>query len=282
MTILYDLPAHEYHAMEGLGSTSIKTLADPEISLHEARYLLDHNEHKVEYDVGTLAHALILEGSLDDLVVRVHADSWRTKAAKEARDEAYAAGLIPVNDAEVESILDPVERMRDAVMSDPIAAPLLTGHLPEVSILWERDDVKLKARIDAWHPSTGTAVDLKTVRSARPNDVRKQISDLGYYQQARHYISGLELETGRKYGDDLSWYFVTVQKTEPYTVSVHTLTDMALADAQLRIDYALDRYKDGIESGWGGYGRVFEQELTTWESMKNEELDDVEIEVKVA
>lgn len=271
MTILYDLPAHEYHAMDGLGSTSIKTLADPEISLHEARYLLDHNEHKVEYDVGTLAHALILEGSLDDLVVRVHADTWRTKAAKEARDEAYAAGLIPVNDAEVETILDPVERMRDAVMSDPIAAPLLAGHIPEVSILWERDGVPCKARLDAYHPGRGLIVDLKTVRSARPADVQRQISDLGYYIQGAHYLHGTEKVTG--FAPD--WLFVTVQKTEPYSVSVHRLDDDALDQADARIEYALRRYKHATETGeWAGYRGIYTQTLTAWESIKNKEMND--------
>src|SRR5699024_800889 len=120
-------------------------------------------EHKPEYDVGTLAHALILEGSLDHLVHRVDAKDWRTKAAKEERDQAYNNDMIPINNSEADSILAPVEAMRDAVMAHPIAKDLLTGHVPEVSLFWETDGVPLKARLDAQHPTRGVVADLKTV-----------------------------------------------------------------------------------------------------------------------
>lgn len=268
MTLIDDMPAKEYFAHPGFGSTSIRTLSDPDISLAEVEYLLSHDEHKPEYDVGTLAHALILEGSLDHLVHRVDAKDWRTKAAKEERDQAYNNDMIPINNSEADSILAPVEAMRDAVMAHPIAKDLLTGHVPEVSLFWETDGVPLKARLDAQHPTRGVVADLKTVRSARPNDVRKQISDLGYYIQARHYLNGLKEVTGF----EPEWYFVTVGKTEPYPVSVHRMTPEALQQGQARIDYALARYKQAQEHGWTGYTAVYEQELTPWERIKNEEM----------
>lgn len=268
MTLVDDMPAKEYFAHPGFGSTSIRTLSDPDISLAEVEYLLGHDEHKPEYDVGTLAHALILEGSLDHLVHRVDAKDWRTKAAKEERDQAYNNDMIPINNSEADSILAPVEAMRDAVMAHPIAKDLLTGHVPEVSLFWETDGVPLKARLDAQHPTRGVVADLKTVRSARPNDVRKQISDLGYYIQSRHYLNGLKEVTGF----EPEWYFVTVGKTGPYPVSVHRMTPEALQQGQARIDYALARYKQAQEHGWTGYTAVYEQELTPWERIKNEEM----------
>lgn len=268
--LIYDMPAADYHAAAALGSTSIKTLADPDISMAEARVLMATNEHKAAYDVGTLGHALILEGSLDHLVQRVDADSYRTKAAREERDAAYAAGLIPVNDSEVETILAPVERMRDSVMNHPIASQLVTGHKAEVSAFWEDRGVQLKGRFDAYHPNRGVIVDLKCLLSARPSAVQKQISDLGYYIQAQAYLNGAKAVTG--FVPD--WFFLVVQKSEPYTVSVHRLHPDALAQAQRRIDFALDRYRQAQETGvWPGYNAIYEQSLTSWERIKNEGME---------
>lgn len=271
--IVYDMPAEDYFAHPAFGSTSIRHLSDPEVSLAEVKHLLEHDEHKKEYDVGTLAHALILEGSLDHLVVEVPFDTYHSKDAKEMRDAAYAAGLVPLKTPELESILAPVEAMCDSVMAHPIAKDLLTGHAPEVSLFWEQSGVPMKARIDALHQDRKLAVDLKTVRSARPNDFKRQISDLAYYVQAAHYLNGLEAVTGDKY----DWLFVAVDKSEPYVVSVHRMSPDALIEGAVRIGHAIDRYKAALERGWTGYEEIFTQELTPWESMKNESLLDDDI-----
>lgn len=268
--IFYDMPASEYFSSKALGSTSIKTLGDPELSLADVWHEMHTDEHKPEYDMGTLGHALILEGSLDHLVERIDADNYRTKAAREARAAAYSAGKIPINDSEAETMLAPLDAIRDSVMNHPIAGELLTGHQPEVSVFWDQDRMPAKGRLDAYHPDKGLVVDLKLLRSARPNDVRKQISDLGYYIQARHYLNGMKAITGF----EPDWLFVVVGKTEPYTVSVHRLHPDALLQAQSRINYGIARYKQATDTGeWPGYESIYEQSLTPWESIKNEEME---------
>lgn len=265
-TIDQNMPAPEYHAHPAIGSTTLKMVSDFDVSLQEIRYALDHDERKKVYDVGTLGHALILEGSLDDLVARIPFDSYRSKDAKQAREEAYQAGLIPVNDTEVETMLEPVERMRDAVMSHPIAGELLTHHEPEVSLFWETWGIPLKARLDAWIPEKNLIVDLKLVRSANPSDFRRQVSSLGYYIQARHYLNGSKEVTG----SDHEWLFVAVGKEQPYSVSVHRLDEDALVQAQERIDYGLERWKRAVQNNdWPGYTEVYEQSLTGWETSRN-------------
>lgn len=270
MGLIHDMPASDYFDADAFGSTSIRLLSDPEISLQEVKHLLEHDEHKKAYDVGTLAHALILEGGLDHLIVEVDADDYRTKAAREARDSAYAENKIPVNHSEWATMMQPIHGMQAAVYHHDIARDLLTDHDPEVSIFWEQYGVPMKARIDALHQSKGIAVDLKTVRSARPNDVRKQISDLGYYVQQQHYLNGLKAVTGF----DMDWYFVTVGKEAPHPVSVHKMSPDALEQAQARIEYAIARYKQAQEHGWTGYTAVYEQQLTPWERIKNETLEE--------
>ena len=269
--IVYDMPSDEYHASKALGSTSITALADPELSLSDVYYRLHNREQKPEYDVGTLGHALILENSIEDVITLVPYDSYRTKAAREARDEAYKNGLIPVNESEATTMLDPLYAIRDEVMNHPIAGPLLTGGHAEVSMFWEQDGVECKGRLDYWKPDQGIAVDLKLLRSAAPNDVRKQISDLGYYLQRVHYMNGVQKLTGFR----PEWYWVTVAKEPPYSVSVHVMDEQTDDAAQMRINYALQRYKQAMEANhWPGYTSIYKQSLTPWESIKNESLEE--------
>lgn len=268
---IYDLPSKEYFGSDALGSTSVKTLSDPDLSLADVKYQLEHDEDKPAYDIGTLGHALILEGSLDHLVVEVPFDSYRTKAAREARDEAYNAGLIPVNESEVETILAPLQKIRDSVMTHPIAGELLQDGQPEVSIFWEQEGVACKGRLDYWREHAGMVLDLKLLRSAQPESVRKQISDLGYYIQRTHYLNGIEALTGFR----PDWYFITVGKEPPYSVSVHRMAAETEDAANMRINYALSRYKQATETNhWPGYVDVYEHSLTPWEHIKNEALEE--------
>lgn len=268
---VYDLAENEYHAHPALGSTSIKLLSDPDLSLAEAKYQMENNEHKEAYEVGTLGHALILEGSYDHVIHRVHEDSYRKKVAQEAKDWALNEGLIPINDSEVESKLSLVQKIRDSVMDHPIASQLLQDGQPEVSIFWDQEGVPLKGRLDYWREEAGIVVDLKLLRSAQPESVRKQISDLGYYIQRTHYLNGIERLTGFR----PDWYFVTVGKEAPYSVSVHKMAPETDVAANMRINYALSRYRQATEHNiWPGYTDVYEHSLAPWEHIKNESLQE--------
>lgn len=265
--IIYDMPEKEYHAHHALGSTSIRLLSDPYLSLADVKYQMDNSEQKEAYDVGTLAHALILEGSLDHLIKFVPHKDYRTKAAKAAKDDALNEGLIPINESEEYSKLGAVYRMRDEVMKHPIAAELFTGHQSEVSIFWEQEGVPMKARVDAIKP--GIWADLKTMVSPAPDEVKKQISNYGYYIQKEHYLTGGQAATGFR----PDWYFVAAGKSEPHSVSVHTVNEPeAIEAAQARIDYAIRRYKYAQEYGWTGYTAIYDHGLTPWEARKADEL----------
>src|SRR3990167_10985225 len=74
--ILEESPLHAFHK-------------HPRLNPH---YLQDH---KTAFDLGTVAHAVLLEGSYKKIAV-VNAVDWRTKEAKETRDEARANGMTPI------------------------------------------------------------------------------------------------------------------------------------------------------------------------------------------
>ena len=249
----------DYHADAALGSTSLKTLA----TKTPAHYQFDkaHPKSSDAFDLGTVAHSLILEG--DETGVEVHDfPAWTTKAAKDAREETRAAGKIPMLAKEWAQVV----AMRDAVMAHPQARMLFTGHLAEQSVFWEEDDM-LKCRPDAWHP--GTLVDLKTARDANPNEFGKVAHSFGYHQSAAHYIDGVKAATG----EELPFHFVLVEKTEPYLVSVVELDIEAVNIGRQLNDRAKRIYRECVESGvWPGYPSAELISLPMWAIYQTEDL----------
>ena len=260
----------DYHADPALGSTSLKTLA----TRTPAHYQHDkaHPKSSDAFDLGTVAHSLILEG--DESGVEVwDFPAWTTKVAKDSREETRAAGKIPMLTKEWAQVV----AMRDAVMAHPQARMLFTGHLAEQSVFWEEDDM-LKCRPDAWHP--GTLVDLKTARDANPNEFGKVAHSFGYHQSAAHYIDGVKAATG----EELPFHFVLVEKTAPYLVSVVELDAEAINIGRELNERAKRIYRECVEANtWPGYPTAEPVSLPLWAIYKSEDLlgipNDIEMSI---
>lgn len=260
----------DYHADPALGSTSLKTLAT-----RTPAHWLWEREHPVQkdaYDLGTVAHSLILEQD-ESAVVVIDVEDKRGAKWTAPADNARAEGKIPLKTAEWEQ----VKGMRDAVMSHPIASVLFTGHRPEYSVFWEEDGQILKCRPDAWQPTM--LVDLKTARNADPNEFGKTTADYGYHQSAAHYIDGVKAATGQ----ELPFHFVLVEKTEPYLVSVVSLDAEAVNIGRMLNERAKRIYRECLASGnWPGYPSAEPISLPMYAIYKAEELlgisGDIEME----
>ena len=239
--IISGMSNRDYHRNAALGSTSLKTLA----TKTPAHYRHDQANPKFSdaFTLGTAAHSLILEQDVSNFV-SVDADNWLTKAAKEAKTAALAAGQQPLLRKEVEQ----VKAMQAAVMAHPLARDLFIGHKAEESVFWEEDGLTLKCRPDAWKP--GLLVDLKTTVNADPNEFGKTAYNFGYHQSAAHYIDGVKAATG----EELPFHFVLVEKTEPYLVSVVELDWEAIDLGRALNDRAKRIYRECVESNtWPGY-----------------------------
>jgi hypothetical protein len=258
-----------YHADPALGSTSLKTLATrtPANYQHD----LTHPKFSDAFTLGTAAHSLILEDSMADIVV-VEADNWLTKFAKEAKAEALSAGFQPLLTKEWAQ----VQAMRDAVMAHPLAKAAFTDHKAEQSVFWDEDGLMLKCRPDAWQP--GALIDLKTARSADPNDFGKTAHEFGYHQSAAHYIDGVKAATG----EELPFHFVLVEKSEPYLVSVVELDVEAINIGRQLNDRAKRIYRECVESNtWPGYPAAELISLPMWAIYQAEDLLGLNTETEI-
>lgn len=262
--IIDGLPNAEYHgAKEWLGSTSLKTLAfkTPAHYKHEST----HQVFKDEFNIGTAAHSLILEGDTTNIVV-LDFPNYLTKASKEAKAAAIADNKQPLLVKEWAQ----VQGMRDSVMAHAVAGPLFTGHVAERSFFWEEDGMRFKCRPDALHD--GLIVDLKTTVDANPSDFGKTAFNYGYFMSAAHYQNGIQAVNG---GDKLPFVFVNVEKTAPYLVSVTELDEDAIDFGNQMIERATRIYKECTESGnWPGYPTKTMSRLPDWAYWQLEELDD--------
>jgi hypothetical protein len=262
-----------YHSdKESLSSSGARLL----LNATPAEYMQQLNEPpnpKAQYDVGHCVHKMVLgEGSA---LVRVDADDWRTKAAKEARGKAWAEGKVP----QLKHQIDTAQRMAGKVFEHPVAAKLLERGSAECSGFWHDPDthVRLRFRPD-WLPDTTgrpLIVDYKTAVSANPRKFAKSAVDWGYHMQAPFYIDGLAAVTG---ADDAAFLFIVQQKEPPHLVSVCQLEpeDIELGRQQNR--RAIELYAACRESGhWPGYDGITTVALPGW--ARRQITDELELQL---
>lgn len=205
-----------------------------------------------KFDIGTAVHALLLEGVGN--VHIVHADSWRTAAAKEERDLARQAGRVPLLATQwqdVQRMCDAVQQQLGRLDMDPL--PLTNGK-PEQTITWQENGVWCRARLDWLHDDMLTLDDVKsTGLSADPEVWSSRVMFRGGFDvQAVMYRRAVRALTGRL----PEFRFVVMETSDPFAVSVVSLAPDALALADAKLDKALSIWDRCLEAGdWPGYPR---------------------------
>lgn len=194
-------------------------------------------DDEAKFDLGTAAHALFLEGR--NAVEVCEFDSWRTNAAKEARDLARAHGRIPLLDKDWQAV-----QAMCAALRDQLPGGYFQDGEAERTIVWRDRGVLCRARLD--YLSGDRIYDYKSTSStAAPGAWSRTMFNFGYDIQAAFYLRG----------SGASRFCFAVQETfEPYAVQTFELAPDALALANRKIDWALDTWKRCMESGvWPGY-----------------------------
>lgn len=230
---------------------------------------VEHEEEK--FDVGTAAHALILEGMSNIAVIEAH--DWRTKAAKEARDQARAEGKTPLlasKWADVQAMAGAIRGQLD--LHTDGGAEMFTNGKPEQTLVWQEDDgAWCRARLDwlrtKFEPIPATVShhidDLKTCSNANPEVCSRTLFSLGYDIQAAFYLRGLKRLTGK----DAMFRFAFIDKEAPYALSVVGLGPDAMVLAEKKVLFALERWRACLDAkDWPGYPRqTCWASLPTWE-----------------
>lgn len=210
------------------------------------------HEESESFDIGTASHALLLEGT-DAGVVVIDAKDWRTNAAKEARDQAYVAGLTPLLThvwAEVQTMVA-ATRQQLARHKDGGAGMFGNAGKPEQTLIWQEDEVWCRARLDWLRPDA--IDDFKTTSaSANPDTWTRTMFTAGTDIQAAWYLRGLKAITGF----DATFRFAVQETYPPYALSVIALGPDAMFLAEKKVHFALETWREARrKNDWVGYPR---------------------------
>lgn len=214
---------------------------------------LNGRPSKPAFDFGHAAHLTVL-GAGAPLVV-VAADNWLTKAAKEQRAEAHAAGHTPILTREHEQVL----AMATVLREHPIASVLFDPeHGRAEQSMFAVDQwhgVMRRSRLD-WLPDTrpdGRLIlpDYKTAVSAEPRAFAKSAANFGYPMQDAWYS---DLARDLELAEDVAFVFVVQEKTPPFVVTVVELDAEARRIGRERNQRALEIYAEcATTDTWPGY-----------------------------
>ena len=273
---IYTMPAEEYHA---------DPCPEPSLSASIAKVLLSRSaqhawaqhprlnplfvpEERTAFDRGSAAHALLLEG--ENRMVQIDADSYRTKAAQEARDAARAAGKHPILAADYASIID----MRGIAMKAIERCPDLGGMTladgkPEQTLIWKDGPIWCRARLD-WLADDHSAIwDYKSTTDSEPSAFSRQIARMGYHIQSAFYRRGVQAITGK----DAPFIFIAQECDDPYGVTFHGCAPSMQEIADAEVSRAIDAWAKCLRTGiWPGYERrIHWAEAQNWQMTEHEE-----------
>lgn len=232
----------QYHANDAISHSKLELFRRRPISYYR-RFIaktVARPEPTEAFRLGSAAHCAVLEPATfwDRYALRPEGIDRRSKEGKItfAAFEAEHAGKTIISQDEAGA----VEEMIAAVQHHPLASQLLNAGLPELS--WRVEPpggMALQCRTD-WFNQAGCELsggrpyvaDLKTVESLDADAFRnfeRACFNFGYHRQAGFYLPLITEIIGSPVFD---FFFVAVEKVEPYGVAVYRLSDAATARGQ--------------------------------------------------
>lgn len=204
----------EYRQAEGVNKSTLWNLRKS--PAHYKYFLENQREDTAAFAFGRAVHAAILTPSAfkKDFAIIPEGIDRRTKAGKEEYqaflDASAGKEILTAADAEtVKAIVKAFKKNRDAVQ-------LLKGTKREKPLFWTDDNgILCKCRIDAY--KAGLIVDLKTAQDAETETFTKEALRYGYDVQAAHYLDAYQHKESAVRPE---WYFIVIEKTEPYAINI--------------------------------------------------------------
>lgn len=253
MTIIYDMPAAQYHAHPTISKSGLDLIAR---SPAHFKYAPAREETRTML-IGSATHAAILEPALyakNYLPVR-EADDRSSSAWKAAKKAAVGAEYELLTGPESERI----DAMSAAVRRTPGITQLLASPgRSEVSI-FTTDPItglQVRIRIDWLVLETLRAMDLKTTQDLRNDKFAKSVIDYRYHVQQAFYSDAFQWETGER----LRFDFGVIESAAPHVSKLLSLPDDLVEYGRMLYRRDLETYARCLDRNeWPGP----EPEITT-------------------
>jgi hypothetical protein len=223
-------------------------------------------------DIGSAAHEILLGG--ESRIVVIDAPDWRTKAAKEQREIAYASGLIPILDHKMGNINSMLGVARAFIAASELPEALAPDGRVEHTLVFQHNDVWCRARPDWLSADAKLHISYKTTAgSAEPDAwIRNHLFPEGHDLSAVHYAQGVE--ACLDVGDVLTVFLVQEQKP-PYACSLISLDPESYELACRKYVRALAQWAQCLANDeWPAYGnRICYAEVLPWDRSKMEQRE---------
>lgn len=282
----------EYLRLPALSASVLRTLVEecPRAAWH-ASWLNPHpapaDDTKAS-DVGSIAHAILLEGSTGCCAIIDPADypakngnipdGWTNGAIREARDDARAAGKIPILSTQIGPINAMVDAAQEYIESLKDSEPAIwaafqpDGGSSEVTVVWEDGGTPCRLRGDRVSADRRLVIDAKFTGTCVEPDRwgRTQFQSMGYPLSAAFYRRGLKAV----FDVSPDYVFLVVSIDAPYLCSLVGVSPPWLALAAEKVDYGLREWRRCVERGqFPAYPRrVAYPDLPPWEMARWQEM----------
>lgn len=224
-------------------------------------------KHEDKFDIGTASHAMLLENDATKIVI-VEADDWRTKAAREARDAANAAGKTALLARHSEAVRRMVEIAKTFIAKSEIAEYWSQAE-SEQTIIWRESGVWLRCRIDRRALNARCLIDYKSTTDASPEAFSRQIVRMGYHFQDAFYRRG-ERSIGSQ---DPAFVFLAQSTEPPHECSLHACDPALREIADLEVEHAIALWADCLtKKRWPSHGgRIHWAIPSAWQMTQHEQ-----------
>ncbi len=267
----YKISFEEYLAdpcpAPSLTRSTIKSL----ISETPRRTFLNHprlnpqvvKEQSEKFDIGTVAHALFLEG--EDIVTVIDAADWRKNEAKDARDAARTAGKIPLLVAQYCDVCAMVTEAHKALEEWEGRGLKIADGESETTYIWQEDNgIWCRCRPDWKAPESYVPmIAYKTTgQSADPQEYNRIAIAHGHDIEDAFYRRGVNAITG----EDPQLVFMVQETESPYLCAFMELDMMTRDMGEQKVAAGIKAWAYNLETGkWPGYcSRTYALEAPPW------------------
>ncbi len=211
-----------------------------------------------DMDFGTIVHKLALGKGASFEVSPF--DDYRTKAAREWRDDCIANGAIPIK---AEQFSD--AQVMATIIQDRIARALHgANYETEVPFFWQEGDTWFSAMADVWCAELKTVIDPKTTGNI--HNFQRDIGNFGYHIQSTLYRRGL----GKIFPQDdgrHQFRILSIATQPPYLSRLIDISEAWRAGAARDIARAIAIFEQCERTGiWPGYPDEETMEEPTWQA----------------
>jgi len=218
-------------------------------------------------EVGTVVHKLLLGCGAE--VVPIDAEDYRSKAAKEARDAAYAAAKQPILRADMKTAADTAAAVSDQLDKVDDCAGFGVDGAAEVVGIW-RDETGPYGRLMVdWLEDRGDSAilwDIKTSSvSVAPHAIAQRIVSMGYDVSAAHYERGI-LALRPELAGKLTFRWIFVETSAPHLITIAELDAAGLAIGRKKAAAAFGLWARCLRDNvWPGYpNHIIRPDYPNW------------------